>query len=115
MQKAFTAAKEALVAATTLAHPAPGATLALATDASDQHIGGVLQQWRCGAWQPLEFFGRKLSVTEGRYSTFDKELLAAFATICHFRFMLEGRKFDMWTNHRPLVAAADRVSPPWSA
>ena len=39
---AFSAAKAALVAAVPLAHPLPGAVLALATDASDTHVGGVL-------------------------------------------------------------------------
>jgi hypothetical protein len=41
---AFTKAKAALVAAVPLSHPAPGAVLSLAVDASDTHVGGVLQQ-----------------------------------------------------------------------
>ncbi len=40
---AFTAAKAALVAVVPLSHPAPGATLALAVNASDTHVGDVLQ------------------------------------------------------------------------
>jgi hypothetical protein len=72
------------VAAVPLTHPAPGATLALAVDASDTHVGAALQQLECGAWRPLALFSRKLTVTETRYSTFDRELLAAFAAVCHF-------------------------------
>jgi hypothetical protein len=61
--EAFSAAKAALVAAVPLLHPAPGATLLLAVDASDSHVGGVLQQLENRAWRPLEFFSQKLSPT----------------------------------------------------
>jgi hypothetical protein len=44
METAFAAAKAALVAAVPMAHPLPGAVLALATDASDTHVGAVLQK-----------------------------------------------------------------------
>jgi hypothetical protein len=46
---------------------------------------------------------------------FDQELLAALADIRHFRHSLEGRAFQMWTDHRPLVTAITHVSEPWSA
>jgi len=114
LQAAFESAKAALAAATPLAHPDTAAELALATDASDIHIGGVLQQRQGSGWAPLAFFSQKLSATQQRYSTFDRELLAAFSAIRHFRFMLEGRSFQLQTDHRPLIAAAERVSPPWS-
>jgi hypothetical protein len=42
METAFPAFKAALVAAVPLAHPLLGAVLALATDASDTHVGAVL-------------------------------------------------------------------------
>ncbi len=114
-EPAFIAAKAALVAAVPLCHPAPNAVLSLAVDASDSHVGGVLQQ-QCGrGWQPLAFYSKKLSSTEIRYSTFDRELLAAFLTIRHFRFLLEGRQFTLLTDHKPLVTAMTRVTPPQSA
>jgi RNase H-like domain found in reverse transcriptase len=40
---AFASAKAALVVAVPLAHPLPDVPLALATDTSDTHVGGVLQ------------------------------------------------------------------------
>jgi hypothetical protein len=110
----FIAAKTALVATVLLCHPAPHAVLSLAVDASDSHVGGVLQQ-TCGrGWQPLAFYSKKLSSTEVKYSTFDRELLAAFLTIRHFRFLLEGRQFTLLTDHKPLVASMTRVTPPQS-
>jgi hypothetical protein len=112
---AFVATKVALVAAVPLCHPAPQAVLSLAVDASDSHLGGVLQQ-KCGrGWQPLAFYSKMLSSAETRYSTFDRELLAAFLIIRHFRFLLEGRHFTLLTDHKPLVAAMTRVTPPQSA
>jgi cleavage and polyadenylation specificity factor subunit 1 len=112
---AFAAAKAALIAAVPLSHPAPNATLSLAVDASDSHVGGVLQQLEARAWRPLAFFSHKLTPTQCKYSTFDRELLAAFLTVRHFRFLLEGRSFRLLTDHKPLVSAMTRVTPPWSA
>ncbi len=34
--------------------------------------------------------------------------------IKHFRSRLEGRPFQLWTNHKPLILALNRVSPPTS-
>ncbi len=70
METAFAAAKAALVAAVPLAHPLPGAVLALVTDASDTHVGAVLLQQVGQHWQPLGFFSKKLSKSEVNYSTF---------------------------------------------
>jgi len=117
---AFVAAKEALLGCTPLAHPLPDAVISLAVDASDTHVGGVLQQLASlstlskPSWQPLSFFSRKLSEAELKYSTFDRELLAAYSAVKHFRFLLEGRRFTLLTDHKPLVSAMTRVSPPSS-
>jgi hypothetical protein len=61
METALATAKKALVAAVPLSHPLPGAELALAADASDTHVGAVLQQQVGQHWQPLGFFSKKLS------------------------------------------------------
>ena len=114
-QIAFLAAKDALAKATLLHHPIPTAPLAITSDASEQAIGGVLEQYNCGKWEPLGFFSRKLSSTECKYSTFDRELLGAKASIEHFRHMVEGREFTLFTDHKPLTTAIltsrDRSSP----
>jgi hypothetical protein len=73
-----------------------------------------MQQKTKDHWQPLGFFSRKLTDTESRYSTFDRELLAAQAAIKHFRHFCEGRLFQLWTDHKPLVTAISRVSTPIS-
>jgi hypothetical protein len=72
----------------------------------------VLQQQVGQHWQLLGFFSKKLSKTEVNYSTFDRELLAAVSGIKHFCSQLEG--FQLWTDHKPLVFALNRVSSPTS-
>ncbi len=94
-QEAFQNAKRLLAAAVPLQHSSPNAELALATDASDTHIGGIMQQKSGDHWRPRGFFSRKLTGTEYRYSTFDRELLTAFTAICHFRHFCEGRSFQL--------------------
>jgi hypothetical protein len=48
------------------------------------------------------------------YSTFNRELLAANQAIKHFLPQVEGGAFQLWTDHKPLVAAMRRVMPPIS-
>ena len=77
LEAAFCHAKDLLITVPELIHPQPSAPISLAVDASDSHIGAVLQQRIDNAWFPLSFFSRKLSETEKKYSAFDRELLAA--------------------------------------
>jgi hypothetical protein len=102
---AFEECKDALARATLLAHPKPDAPLAIFTDASDFAIGAVLQQCVNGAWQPLEFFSRKLSSAERKYSAFDRELLAVYRAVRHFRHMVEASQFTIYTGHKPITFA----------
>ena len=76
-----------------LAHPSSNVPLALVTDASDVALGAALEQQVANAWQPLGFFSRKLSKAESKYSTYDRELLAIYEAIRHFRHLLDARHF----------------------
>ena len=104
-QGAFQAAKEALATATLLSHPQPNAPLAIMSDASDIAVGAVLQQRIGDQWHPISYFSKKLTSTETHYSTFDRELLAIYLAIRHFRHMVEGREFTVFTGHKPLTRA----------
>ena len=84
-------------------HPDLSAQLNITCDASDFAVGGALQQCVHNVWQPLSFFSKKLSPAETRYSAFDREFLAVYATIRHFRHNLEGRIFFVNTDHKPLT------------
>lgn len=111
-QSAFQSAKELLAKAVMLHHPQNDATTKLSVDASDFAIGAELSQQQHGLWKPIAFFSRKLSPTQSRYSTFDRELLAIHSAVKHFRYFIEGRPFFIITDHKPLThamaSAADR-------
>ena len=115
MNQSFAAAKSILANVPTLVHPDPSARISLSVDASGSHVGAVLQQEESGSWAPLAFYSKKLSTPECQYSAFDRELFAAYSSLCHFRFMPEGRQFFLFTDHKPLTYALFRTSPPWSA
>ena len=113
--KAFQDTKKALANATLLTHPRPDAQTSLTVDASDLAIGAVLQQFVDGAWVPLAFFSQKLRPPERKYSAFDRELLALYLGIRHFRYFLEGRQFVAFTDHKPLTFCMYKASDPWSS
>lgn len=104
--EAFNSCKQSLCEAAMLAHPDCEAKLALVTDASDTALGAVLQQCKDGQpWQPLAFYSRKLSPAQKKYSPYDRELLAIYEAIKHFRHMVEARNFVVYTDHKPLCFA----------
>ena len=109
-ENAESESKQILANATLLVHPDPMAQLNITCDASDVAVGGVLQQYLNGMWQPLSFFSKKLSPAETRYSALDSELLAVYATIKHFRHNLEGRNFFVNTDHKPLTYVVSSVT-----
>ena len=104
-QTAFEKAKSALAQATLLHHPKPDAAISITVDASDVAIGTQLEQLQQGKWVPLAFYSRKLSSAEKNYSAFDRELLAAYSAIRHFRHFVEAKPFTFYTDHKPLVFA----------
>ena len=104
---AFAAAKTALASATLLVHPVRDADLSLSTDASNSAAGAVLHQRVDDSLQPLAFFSRKFTPAQRRYSTFGRELLAMYLAVRHFMPFLEGRDFEILTDHKPLVFALE--------
>ncbi|KAL1512451.1 hypothetical protein ABEB36_002041 [Hypothenemus hampei] len=99
-EDAFVKCKDSLASAATLVYPSKG-KLTLYCDASETSIGAVLQQDD----KPLGFFSKKLSDAERKYSTYDRELLAIYAAIIHFRVYIEGRELIIHTDHKPLIYA----------
>ena len=114
-ETSFAAIKEALAKAAMLRHPRPNAPLALTTDASNVAMGGVLEQRGPAGWEPLAFFSARLKNNERKWPPFDRELLAAFRSIRHFRHMIEGRRFTLYTDHQSLVPALSKKTEPHTA
>ncbi|UYV80651.1 hypothetical protein LAZ67_19001240 [Cordylochernes scorpioides] len=103
--EAFQNIKNALAENTLLNYPQPNSTLSVLVDASNVAVGGVLQQLNDTAWEPISFFSKKLSPAETKYSAFDRELLAAFLSVKHFSYFLDGKTFMLFTDHKPLTYA----------
>ena len=64
---------------------------------------------------PWPFFSKKLEPPEKKYSAFDKELLALYLGIWHFRYFVEGKMFTEFTDHKPLTFSMARLSYSWSS
>lgn len=109
-QVAFEEAKAALTQATLLHHPNPTAATNITVDASEKAIGAQLEQLHNGSWVPIAFFSRKLTSAEQKYSAFDRELLAAYQAVRHFRYLIEGKTFTLYTDHKPLTFALASAS-----
>ena len=99
-EQALQASKDSLISATKTSFLSPAGPLTLLTDASDKMIGAALEQEINGINKPVAFFSRKLSPTEMRYSTYDRELMAAFSAVKFFSHYLERKEFTIKTDHR---------------
>ncbi|GFT24070.1 hypothetical protein TNCV_2063371 [Trichonephila clavipes] len=114
-EEAFRLAKNAIAEAALLRHPIPGASLSIWVDASDVAIGGTLMQLSKNQWEPIAFFSMKLNKSQQKWSTYDRELFSIYSTIRKFRYMLEGRTFQIYTDQKPLIYAfkqkVDKCSP----
>jgi hypothetical protein len=91
--------------------------MALRVDKSTDHLGAALQQQEVAtaAWQPLGFFSKKLYATQRRYSAYDRKLLTCMQGIRLLWFMLEGRFFTFYTDHKPLTFALSKAAEAWTA
>lgn len=108
--QAFEACKDSIKNAALLAHPSHHATLAIFSDASDKTAGAALNQFVNNSWQPLAYFSKKFTDAQTRYSTYDRELLAIYMAVKHFRKMFEGREIIIYTDHKPLTFAYTKTS-----
>ena len=112
LQKSFEAIKEALAVATLLHHPIPGAPLAITSDASKFAVGAVLEQLGPNGWEPLSFYSMKLDKRQSEWPAYDRELLGLFRATRHFRPMVEGHAFTIFTDQQALVPSMKKKSDP---
>ena len=68
------------------------------TDASTRQLGAVITHDN----RPIEFFSRKLTDVQQRYSVTEIELLAIVETLKEFKGMLWGQKIKVYTDHKNL-------------
>lgn len=102
-EDAFQLVKKTVCQAPRLSHPDPHRVLCLQTDASDIGLGAVLfQEGTEGRREVIEYASRKLSPTEKKYCTAEKEALGVVWAVGKFRGYLEGKKFKLFTDNSSL-------------
>lgn len=100
----FKAVKEMMTSAPTLRPFDLGARTRVSTDASSFGLGAAILQEEEGQWLPVAFASRAMTATERRYAQVEKEALAICWAVEKFHYFLAGRKFEVETDHKPLVA-----------
>lgn len=111
-EQAFQRAKQMLVHARTLCHFNPEKPIVLYCDASPYGLGAVLTQKDCmGAEKPVAFASRTLNPAEKNYAQLDKEALAVVFGVRRFHHYLYGQRFEIRTDHKPLVGLLGENKP----
>jgi cleavage and polyadenylation specificity factor subunit 1 len=104
---AFQTIKQALSQVTLLSIPNPNLTYHVFTDASNDAIGATITQRN----QPLAFYSSRLSPTEQRYSTFDREALAVIKCLKSYKHWFLGSPVVIHTDHKPLLGLMNMKDP----
>lgn len=108
----FQESRELLSNAVCLPHPSAAENpYHLVVDASSVGIGGALHEVVDGIPRPIGFFSKKLNDAQKKYSTYDRELLAAYESVLHFRDFIEGHSVTLFSDHKPLVSAFHSSKP----
>ena len=76
----------------------------LYTDASDTAIGGILGQFQDGQERVICYWSRQLQKEECKYSTIEREALAAVSAVKEFYPYLYVFSFKLITDHNPLTS-----------
>ena len=91
--QAFNNTKAIFAHTTTLSYEDHSKPLMLFTDASDTHVGAVLEQeGENGEMRPLAYFSKKLPPLKTVRSNFYKELCALYLSLKHFQYRILCRR-----------------------
>ena len=98
-QQAFDNIKKIVSREVMLAFPDFSKPFDIHTDASHYQLGSVISQ----EGKPIAFYSRKLSDTQTRYTTTERELLSIVKTLKEFRNILFGQIITVYTDHKNLT------------
>lgn len=103
-EAAFKSLKQKLITAPILRQPDFTREFEIHTDASQIAIGAALfQRDDVGVPHAIGYFSRKLRNAESRYPAIDLEALAVVEGVRVFDPYVYGRRFKIYTDHRPLT------------
>ncbi len=95
-----------------LIHYNPELAIVVHTDASPYGLGGVLSHvMEKGDERPVALISRTLSVHERNYAHIEKEGLAVVYTVKKLHQYLYGRRFEIVTDHKPLLGLLGEHKP----
>ena len=101
-QAAFEALKACLISAPILGFPTEDGRFLLDMDGSLFAVGGVLNQIQGDREVVIVYASRSLRLSQRRYCTTRREMLAAVDMCTHFRSYLRGAQFTLRTDHSSL-------------
>lgn len=110
-ENSFNELKRALSNPPILIYPNFDEEFILITDASDLGCGAKLAQIRDGVEMPISFASKAFKKGELNRPPIEKEMMAIYFGITHFRSYLYGRKFLVKTDHKPLVHLFSMKNP----
>ena len=110
-QKSFLSLKEALISAPVLIMPNFELDFHVWPDASKVALGGILTQLVDDCHHPIAYLSKKLSDTESRYSTTERELYAILTCLKQWRCYWDGSTIVVHTDHKPLTWAKGLKDP----
>ena len=103
-EESFVQLKQALTSPPILAYPKFDTMFTVSMDASDTAMGAVLSQIQEGKERVIAYWSRQLDKAQRHYSTIEREALAVVSAIKEFYPYLYGFKFELVTDHNPLIS-----------
>ena len=80
-------------------------------DASELGYGAVLEQEVSKVDRSIGYFSKFYTVSQKNYSTSEKELLGIVMAVEHWSSYLYGKKFIIYSDHKPLAWLLNKKSP----
>jgi hypothetical protein len=110
----FNMVKRHLTTSPVMAYWDTDAETRITTDASPYGLGAILEQKQPdGTYRPVYYASRKLTDVESRYSQFEREALGVKWACQKFQLYLIGKRFEVRTDHKPLLKVLSaRANPP---